>query len=131
MDALIIDDSRAMRGIIKRIITPLGFDAIEAENGQDGLEKLKQFSDTLELILVDWNMPVMDGLQFIKILREDESLRRICVIMITTETEPAQMARALLAGADEFVMKPFTGEILIQRLQLLGVRCREQAWGSP
>ena len=73
MDALIIDDSRAMRGIIKRIITPLGFDAIEAENGQDGLEKLKQFSDTLELILVDWNMPVMDGLQFIKILREDES----------------------------------------------------------
>ncbi len=131
MDALIIDDSRAMRGIIKRIITPLGFDAIEAENGQDGLEKLKQFSDTLELILVDWNMPVMDGLQFIKILREDESLRRICVIMITTETEPAQMARALLAGADEFVMKPFTAEILIQRLQLLGVRCREQAWGSP
>ena len=120
-----------MRGIIKRIITPLGFDAIEAENGQDGLEKLKQFSDTLELILVDWNMPVMDGLQFIKILREDESLRRICVIMITTETEPAQMARALLAGADEFVMKPFTAEILIQRLQLLGVRCREQAWGSP
>ena len=131
MDALIIDDSRAMRGIIKRIITPLGFDAIEAENGQDGLEKLKQFSDTLELILVDWNMPVMDGLQFIKILREDESLRRICVIMITTVTEPAQMARALLAGADEFVMKPFTAEILIQRLQLLGVRCREQAWGSP
>ena len=131
MDALIIDDSRAMRGIIKRIITPLGFDAIEAENGQDGLEKLKQFSDTLELILVDWNMPVMDGLQFIKILREDESLRRICVIMITTETEPAQMARALLAGADEFVMKPFTAEILIQRLQLLCVRCREQAWGSP
>ena len=51
--------------------------------------------------------------------------------MITTETEPAQMARALLAGADEFVMKPFTAEILIQRLQLLGVRCREQAWGSP
>lgn len=131
MDALIIDDSRAMRGILKRIITPLGFHCIEAENGQDGLEKLKEYSNTLELILVDWNMPVMDGLQFVKILREDKSLRRICVIMITTETEPAQMARALLAGADEFVMKPFTAEILIDRLQLLGVRCGEQAWGSP
>lgn len=120
-----------MRGILKRIITQLGFNAIEAENGQDGLEKLKQCADTIEVILVDWNMPVMDGLQFVKVLRADKSLQRISVIMVTTETEPVQMARALMAGVDEFVMKPFTSDVLIERLQLIGIRPPENVCVSP
>ena len=121
MLALIIDDSRAMRRVLRRIVEPLGFSVIEAEHGQDGLNQLKQHNHDVDLILVDWNMPVMDGLQFVKTLRGDATVPHITVVMVTTETEPAQMARALMAGVDEFVMKPFTPEILIEKLQLIGV----------
>ncbi|MEZ6132893.1 MAG: response regulator [Planctomycetaceae bacterium] len=122
MHALIIDDSRAIRRILRRIVEPLGFSVLEAEHGQDGLKKLHEHIETVELILVDWNMPVMDGLQFVKALRADPAIRRIPIVMVTTETEPAQMARALMAGVDEFVMKPFTVEILTEKLALIGVR---------
>ena len=121
MNALIIDDSRAIRRVLRRIVEPLGFGVIEAEDGQDGLDKLKENLDSIELILVDWNMPVMDGLQFVKTLRADKEIRRITVVMVTTETEPSRMARALMAGVDEFVMKPFTVDVLTEKLKLIGV----------
>jgi len=121
MLALIIDDSRAMRRILRRIVEPLGFSVIEAEDGQDGLNQLAQHDHDVDLILVDWNMPVMDGLTFIKTLRANKEVPRITTVMVTTETEPAHMARALMAGVDEFVMKPFTPEILIEKLQIIGV----------
>ena len=121
MHALIIDDSRAMRRILRRIIEPLGFNILEAEHGQEGLDQLQHRINAVDLILVDWNMPVMDGLQFVKALRSDKTIPHISVVMVTTETEPAQMARALMAGVDEFVMKPFTAEVLIEKLQLIGI----------
>ncbi|MEZ6123597.1 MAG: response regulator [Planctomycetaceae bacterium] len=121
MDALVIDDSRAMRRVLRRIVEPMGFNVLEAEHGQDGLEKLDEHEDSVGLILVDWNMPVMDGLQFVKTLRADSERRRINIVMVTTETEPTQMARALMAGVDEFVMKPFTPDILTEKLKLIGV----------
>ena len=121
MLALIIDDSRAMRRILRRIIEPLGFNILEAEHGQEGLDQLQQHGNTVDLILVDWNMPVMDGLQFVEALRSEKTIPHISVVMVTTETEPAQMARALMAGVDEFVMKPFTAEVLIEKLQLIGI----------
>jgi two-component system chemotaxis response regulator CheY len=125
MFALIIDDSRAMRRILRQIVEPLGFKILEAGDGQEGLNQLKQYPDQVELTLVDWNMPVMNGLEFVKVVRADEQYRQMKVMMVTTETEPAQMARALMAGVDEFVMKPFTSEILVEKLRLIGVSCVE------
>jgi two-component system chemotaxis response regulator CheY len=127
MYALIIDDSRAMRRILRQIVEPLGFHILEAGDGQEGLERLEQYHPDVELTLVDWNMPVMNGLEFVKAVRGDDQYQQMKIAMVTTETEPAQMARALMAGVDEFVMKPFTSEILIEKLKLIGVQCPDAA----
>lgn len=120
MYALIIDDSRAMRRILRQIVEPLGFEILEAGHGQEGLACL-HMAGKVEVTLVDWNMPVMNGLEFVKAVRADDSWNQMKLVMVTTETEPAQMARALMAGVDEFVMKPFTADILIEKLRLIGV----------
>ncbi len=120
MRALIIDDSRAMRRILRGIVEPMGFEVSEAGNGKQGLEQLNQFED-VELVLVDWNMPEMNGLEFVQAVRSDDSRRDLKLVMVTTETEPAKMARAMMAGVDEFVMKPFTQDILVDKLRLIGV----------
>jgi two-component system chemotaxis response regulator CheY len=127
MYALIIDDSRAMRRILRQIVEPLGFRILEAGDGQEGLDRLGEHFPDVELTLVDWNMPVMNGLEFVKTVRADDQYRQMKIAMVTTETEPAQMARALMAGVDEFVMKPFTSEILIEKLRLIGVQCPDAA----
>ena len=120
MKALIIDDSRAMRRILTKIVAPLGFEVIEAENGQEGFDRLQEAGD-VEIILVDWNMPVMNGLDFVKKVRELPEYETQKIMMVTTETEPSQMVRALMAGVDEFAMKPFTAAILIEKMNLIGV----------
>ncbi len=89
--------------------------------GQEGQERFQEIGD-VELVLVDWNMPVMNGLEFVQSVRADRSRDHTKLVMVTTETEPSRMARALMAGVDEFVMKPFTPEILLDKLRLLGVR---------
>jgi two-component system chemotaxis response regulator CheY len=127
MYALIIDDSRAMRRILRQIVEPLGFRILEAGDGQEGLDRLGEHYPDVELTLVDWNMPVMNGLEFVKTVRADDQYQQMKIAMVTTETEPAQMARALMAGVDEFVMKPFTSEILIEKLRLIGVQCPDAA----
>lgn len=119
MLALIIDDSRAMRRILRNIVEPLGFEIAEAGNGIEGLQRLVEYPQT-QLVLVDWNMPEMNGIEFVKVLRADPEKKRIKLVMVTTETEPSKMARALMAGVDEFVMKPFTTEILLDKLALIG-----------
>ena len=121
MRALILDDSRAMRQILRRIIAPLGFDVAEAENGLQGLEQLRAHPMT-ELALVDWNMPEMNGIDFVKTVRTDLKNKEIKLVMITTESEPAKVARALMMGVDEFIIKPFAFEELLQKLQLIGVK---------
>ena len=122
MYALIIEDSRAMRRLISRIVTKLGFEVIEAENGREGLKKLNELHQKIEVVLVDWNMPEMNGLEFVKATRAEEKHTKQKSVMVTTETAPTQMARALMAGVDEFVMKPFTRQILIDKMKLIGVR---------
>ena len=120
MNALIIDDSRAMRRVLRRIVEPLGFAVTEAGDGREGLNQLSEM-DTVDLILVDWNMPVMNGIEFVQAVRADEKHQDSKLVMVTTETEPLKMARALMAGVDEFVMKPFTSDILVDKLRLIGV----------
>ena len=122
MNALIIDDSLAMRRILGKIMTGLGFDILEAENGAIGLEKFLANHTEIEVTLVDWNMPVMNGLAFVEAVRADDKFTHDKLVMVTTETELIRMARVLLAGVDEFIMKPFTSEILVDKLKLIGVR---------
>ena len=120
MKALIIDDSRAMRRILSGIVASIGYDAVEAGDGQEALDILNN-SDKFEFALVDWNMPVKNGLQFAKEVRADKRHCNLKMVMVTTETEVTQMVRALMAGIDEFVVKPFTVEILVQKLEMIGV----------
>jgi two-component system chemotaxis response regulator CheY len=120
MRALVIDDSRTVRAIIRKILTEVGLDVIEAGDGREGLDQLRLAPDT-ELVLVDWNMPVMNGLDFIKAVRADRAYDPVRIMMVTTETEQEQLVRALEAGANEYVMKPFTRDVLIAKLSLLNV----------
>jgi len=120
MHALVVDDSRAMRSILARLMTELGFEVSQAGDGAQALAVL----DTgvrPDVCLVDWNMPVMDGLQFIKIVRSREELRGISLLMVTTESEQGQIVRALAAGAHEYVIKPFSDEVIADKLALLGL----------
>ena len=121
MKALVIDDSRAMRRIIGATLKKNGFEILEAEDGAVGVEQLESNADNLDLILVDWNMPVMNGIEFVEHVRSKSEYDDHKIVMVTTETEPARMARALMSGVDEFVMKPFTDEILLEKLKLIGV----------
>jgi two-component system chemotaxis response regulator CheY len=120
MLALVVDDSRAMRSILTRLLTNLGFDVAQAGDGAEALSVLNSGCRP-EVILVDWNMPVMDGLTFIKNVRAREDLRDISLMMVTTESEQGQIVRALAAGAHEYVIKPFTDEVIAEKLALLGL----------
>lgn len=120
MRALVIDDSRAMRMIISKILREDGFEVFEAQHGRDGLDKLTE-TGPLDLTLVDWNMPEMNGFEFLLAVRADQRFDGMRVMMVTTETEIEQMAQALEAGANEYVMKPFTRASIHEKLELMGM----------
>ena len=121
MNALVIDDSKAMRRIIGSIVKGVGFEPDDACDGLEGLKALEAAPTKYDLVLVDWNMPNMNGYEFIKAVRAKDEFADLRMVMVTTETEPARMAQALMAGVDEFVMKPFTKEVLLEKLRLIGV----------
>jgi two-component system chemotaxis response regulator CheY len=104
--------------LIRNILLELGMDVIEAGNGQEGLDRLDESAD-IELALVDWNMPVMDGLEFITAVRAQRVYDPVRIVMVTTETESEQVMRAMTAGANEYVMKPFTKDVLVAKLSML------------
>ena len=121
MRALVIDDSRAMRMILTRILTEAGFtDIAQAGDGQQALDVLAA-GPLPAIALVDWNMPVMDGLTFVTACRANPDYRGITLMMVTTESEQGQIVRALAAGAHEYVIKPFTADAIIDKLALLGL----------
>jgi len=119
MKALVIDDSRAMRSILKKILKELDFESDEAGDGREGLVKLRAMVKP-ELILVDWNMPEMNGYDFVLAVRADPAYDDVKLVMVTTESEVKQVTRALDAGANEYVMKPFNSDILKDKLGLVG-----------
>lgn len=121
MRALVIDDSKAMRIILKQILQSVGGTVEEAGNGKEGLEKLKTMGQA-DLVLVDWNMPEMNGLEFVRAVRANPTYRKLPVMMVTTETESSQMGKALAAGANEYVMKPFTKDVIQEKLKILGIK---------
>lgn len=122
MLALVIDDSRAMRLILKRIVTKFGYEVVEAANGQEAVDYLHANETILpDVALIDWNMPEMNGLEFVVAVRSETRLRQMTLMMVTTESEQSQIVRALAAGAHEYVIKPFTPDAIFDKLALLGL----------
>ncbi|WP_130649021.1 response regulator [Egicoccus halophilus] len=120
MRALVIDDSRATRAILSRILQSLGFSTADAADGQLALTWLADHGP-VDLALVDWNMPVLDGLSFLKIVRANPAYASMKLLMVTTESDLDRMIAALEAGADEYAMKPFTAGVIREKLELLGM----------
>ncbi|UQV17794.1 response regulator [Brevundimonas albigilva] len=115
---LIVDDSRIIRKVARRIVEGLGYEVDEAA---DGAEALAYCTGAMpDVLLIDWNMPVMDGLSFLRLLRGLPGGDRPKVLFCTIETRPDRIAEALAAGADDYVMKPFDGEILQSKLAEVG-----------
>lgn len=125
MKAIVVDDSRATRMILKRALVAQGFDVVEAGDGKQALDELEK-TGPLDLALVDWNMPVMTGYELIQAVRSQKGMDAMAIMMVTTESELSQVQKALDAGANEYVMKPFTDQILQEKLLLLGL-ARESA----
>lgn len=119
--ALVVDDSRAVRMLLVRTLKQLGYEVQEAANGREALEVIEAGNSEVKLALVDWNMPEINGLDLLKRLRQNPALSSLAVVMVTTETEIEHIAEALEAGANEYVMKPFTPDILVEKLQLAGI----------
>ena len=121
MKALVIDDSRIMRRIIGSHLSGLGFEVLEAGDGRQALDVLESTGGQVDLACIDWNMPVMDGLTFVTEARRKREWRGITLMMVTTESEHGQIVRALAAGAHEYLIKPFTPDALLEKLDLLGL----------
>lgn len=120
MNALVIDDSKAMRSIIKKILVEIGFNVVQAGNGRQALEGLERVGK-FDIALVDWNMPEMNGIEFVQAVRQDPAYDDMQLMMVTTEIEMSQVVKALDTGADEYLMKPFTKELLLEKLGILGL----------
>jgi len=113
MKIMLVDDSRTMRNIQKSVLAQIGYtQVVEASDGVDALSKVQ--AETPDLILLDWNMPNMDGLTFLKQFRERD--KATPVIMVTTEAEKARVIEAIKAGVNNYVVKPFTPEVLSERI---------------
>ena len=125
--ALVVDDSKTIRMIIKRILIDLGYEVCEAGNGLEALKVLDKEKTAVSLVLADWNMPEMNGLELVKSLRQNPEFASMKVLMVTTETEIGQMTAAMEAGANEYVMKPFTKDVLVEKLELVGISPLAQA----
>jgi two-component system chemotaxis response regulator CheY len=119
MQALIVDDSRFVRGYLRGLLEEKGIACEEAADGQAGIDQLRT-GVPFDLALIDWNMPVMNGLEMLKQLRA-EGYSDVKVMMVTTEAENDFILRALDAGADEYLMKPFDDEALTEKLAMLGL----------
>jgi two-component system chemotaxis response regulator CheY len=118
--ALVVDDSRAMRMILSKTLTESGFEVMQAANGREALEIMDREGPAIGLVLLDWNMPEVTGIEVVEKLRTQKTFNTVRLVMVTTETEIEQMARALEAGADEYVMKPFTRDAVEDKLRLIG-----------
>ena len=120
MRALVVDDSRATRTIIGSMLKEIGFQVFEAAHGREALDFLKRTGPT-DVMLVDWNMPEMNGYDLLCAVRATPAYQYVPLMMVTSETGVSQMAKALQAGADEYIMKPFTKEEIVLKLGLMGI----------
>jgi len=115
MKVLVVDDSAIMRKVIEQILEMLGHESVPATHGLDAFEKLKEHAD-VRLILLDWNMPEMNGIEFLRAIKDRPGLSEIPVIMLTTESERRKMIEAIEAGAKHYLTKPFQPETLATKI---------------
>jgi two-component system chemotaxis response regulator CheY len=118
--ALVVDDARVIRTLLSHRLKELGYDVIDAANGKEALEKLSQ-APSVQFAFIDWNMPVMSGIECLKAIRADGRFTSMPVVMVTSETEMDHIVTALEAGATDYIMKPFTPEVIAEKLLLLGL----------
>lgn len=116
---MIVDDSRMIRRVASRILKDMGFDVTDAPNGQEALESCRLTMP--DAILLDWNMPVMDGFAFLKALREEKGGDKPVVVFCTAERSVERITEALQNGADEYIMKPFDSDIIESKFQMAGL----------
>ena len=121
MHALVIEDSGTIRLILTAYLKKLGFDVTVAVNGRDGLDQLRGM-EKADVVLVDWNMPEMDGISFVRAVRAEGGYAELPLMMVTTNSELTNVCEALEAGANEYLMKPFTGDMIREKLELLGIK---------
>jgi two-component system chemotaxis response regulator CheY len=123
MRALVVDDSRVMRKIIVRSLTRLGFECLEAGDGEEavGVVETEPGKNPVDLLVVDWNMPNMNGIELVEYMRSTERFDQLRIVMATSESEIGRLDEALLAGADEYLMKPFDEAALADKLVILGL----------
>jgi two-component system chemotaxis response regulator CheY len=116
--AIVVDDSRAMRTMLRIALEQQGYVVSEAADGKEALAML-QASEPPELALIDWAMPELDGIGLITALRSDTRFARMVIVMVTSEADPERVQSALAAGADEYIMKPLSSDVLAEKLTLL------------
>lgn len=116
---LIVDDSKIVRKVVRRIVEVFGFTILEAENGREALDHVR--ASTVDVMILDWNMPVMDGMECMKAIRADTDIHQPKIIFCTTENEFNKIQQAMMNGADEYVMKPFDEAIIAGKLSQLGI----------
>jgi two-component system chemotaxis response regulator CheY len=115
LDVLVVDDAATMRRIVKGLLHELGFRNIrEAENGSTALEELTR--KKADLVVADWNMPVMTGIDMLRAIRADEALKSIPVLMVTAEAKKENIVAALQAGVNNYIVKPFNAKTLEEKL---------------
>jgi two-component system chemotaxis response regulator CheY len=122
--ALVVDDSRAIRGILSKILVRNGFVVCQAVDGREALVALQGEASDISLMCVDYNMPNMNGVDLVRAMRINDHFALVPVIMITTETHLCSMQQAFEAGVNEYVMKPFTAEMVVDKLRLIGALAR-------
>jgi two-component system chemotaxis response regulator CheY len=116
MKVLSVDDSVMIRRVIKNAVDVLGFEFLEAKDGQEAIEIMEKEYLNVGLVLLDWNMPRLNGLEVLKKLKNDDRFRHIPVVMVTTEVERTRVVEAISAGAKNYVMKPFSHEDLLSKI---------------
>jgi two-component system, chemotaxis family, chemotaxis protein CheY len=122
MRAMVVDDSKAMRTVLARMLRGMGFDDVfEAENGVAAFRAIRDHGSP-DVVLVDWNMPEMSGIEFIRRIRQTGMLDEASLVMVTSETAVEKIAEALESGADEYLMKPFTQDALLEKIELARTR---------
>lgn len=126
MRAIVVEDSKAMRMILTNILHGLGFEVHEVGDGIAALDLLRKLGCP-DVALVDWNMPHMNGLDLVRLIRTSEIYDPMRVMMVTTQSEVTCVQAALQAGVDEYVMKPFTADVIVEKLAMMGISVGDDA----